>query len=235
MTVVDRMRARSFAAFRLAETKEKPPQPAHFSMETQQTATLSIGHSPCVGGRVPMLALPAGIDLRYAGIESERAGSPGMTLLNKTAWEIGAGLTTVAAMTGLATWIIFRKRPTAEELELARRQFLVQCGRLVDGMLLDVCEVKTEDGRTLNMLFFSYRIGGVDYECSQDITQLREVVDATQIRAGFPCTVRYHQANPHNSIVVAEGWSGLRKGLPQLRGFDDPDPIHAERLNQGRS
>ncbi len=65
---------------------------------------------------------------------------------------------------------MFRKRPTAEELERARRQFLVQSGRLVDGMLLDICEVAAEDGRTLTMLLFSYRIGGVDYECSQDIT-----------------------------------------------------------------
>jgi hypothetical protein len=181
-----------------------------------------------------MLTLPLAIELRYAGIESERAGSPGMTLLNKTAWEIGAGLVAVAAMTGLGAWIILRKRPTAEELELARRQFLVQCGRLVDGMLLDICEVNTEDGRTLDMLFFSYRIGGVDYECSQDITQLREVVDALHIQAGFPCTVRYHQANPHNSIVVAEGWTGLRKGLPHLRGYEDSDPVDARHLNPGR-
>jgi len=31
--------------------------------------------------------------------------------------------------------------------------------RLVDGMLLDVCEIQGEDGRTLTMLMFSYRIG----------------------------------------------------------------------------
>jgi hypothetical protein len=58
-------------------------------------------------------------------------------------------------------------------VERARRQFLVQSGRIVDGMLLDVCEVEAEDGRTLTMLLFSYRIGGVDYECSQDVTDMR--------------------------------------------------------------
>jgi hypothetical protein len=148
-----------------------------------------------------------------------------MTVLNKTAWEIAAGLTAVTALAGVAAWMALRKRPTPEELELARRQLLVQTGRLVDGMLLDVCEVKAEDGRTLSMLLFSYRIGGVDYECSQDITQLSGVVDAAQVRAGFPCTVRYQQGNPHNSIVVAEGWSGLRKGLPRVPAFEDPDPL----------
>ena len=74
-----------------------------------------------------------------------------------------------------ALWLVFRKRPTAEELERARRQFLVQSGRLVDGMLLDIYEVDAEDGRTLTMLLFNYRIGGVDYECSQDITDMRGV------------------------------------------------------------
>ena len=95
----------------------------------------------------------------------------------------------------------------------------MQSGRLVDGMLLDIYEVEAEDGRTLTMLLFSYRIGGVDYECSQDITAMRDVVDAVEVRAGFPCTVRYQPGNPQNSIVVAEGWTGLRDGLPQLPAF----------------
>ena len=71
------------------------------------------------------------------------------------------------------------------------------------------------------MLLFSYRIGGVDYECSQDITDMRGVVDINQIRAGFPCTVRYQPGNPQNSIVVAEEWTGLRVGLPVLPAFDE--------------
>ncbi len=147
-----------------------------------------------------------------------------MTLLGKTGWEIAGGLTTVAAMAAFAAWMALRKRPTADELELARRQLLVQTGRLVDGMLLDVCSVEATDGRTLTMLLFSYRIGGVDYECSQDITLMGSVVDAARVRAGFPCTVRYQSGNPQNSIVVAEGWSGLRERLPQLRAFEIPDP-----------
>jgi len=155
-----------------------------------------------------------------------------MSLLNKTAWEIAAGLTAVAAAAGVTAWLLMRKRPTPEELELARRQFLVQSGRLVDGMLLDVCDVDAGDGRTLKMLLFSYRIGGVDYECSQDITLMGGVVDAAQVRAGFPCTVRYQPGNPQNSIVVAEGWSGLRKGLPRLPALDDPDPLDLSHLPQ---
>jgi hypothetical protein len=157
-----------------------------------------------------------------------------MHLLNKYEWEIAAWLAAFAALTAFAAWLIFRKRPSAEELERARRQFLVQSGRIVDGMLLDIYDIAAEDGRTLTMLLFSYRIAGVDYECSQDITSIRRVVDTAQVRAGFPCSVRYQPGNPQNSIVVAEGWTGLRKGLPQLQSFDDPDPLDMSHLRPGK-
>jgi len=163
-----------------------------------------------------------------------------MTQFTVSDWEIAAGLAVIAGLGALGLWLVFRKRPTAEELERARRQFLVQSGRLVDGMLLDICEVdspyepKAEAGRMLTMLVFSYRIGGVDYECSQDITNMSEIIDAAQVRAGFPCTVRYQPGNPQNSIVVAEDWTGLRAGLPVLPVFEDPEPIDISHLRPGR-
>ena len=92
-------------------------------------------------------------------------------------------------------------------------RILSRSGRLVDGMLLDVREMEAADGRKLTMLEFSYRIGGVEYECWQDITSLLEVLDTVQVRAGFPCSVRYQSGSPQNSIVVAETWSGLRQVL----------------------
>ena len=160
-----------------------------------------------------------------------------MTHFNANAWVIAAAAVLGAALLALGLWLIFRKRPTAEELERARRMLLAHSGRLVDGMLLDVCEVEAEDGRTLTMLLYSYRIGGVDYESSQDITDMSGVVDALQVRAGFPCTARYQPGNPHNSIVVAEEWSGLRVGLPVFPAYEDPDPvdtIHLDSMRPGR-
>jgi hypothetical protein len=157
-----------------------------------------------------------------------------MMLLGKSAWEMAAGAASMAALGAFAAWLLLRKRATAEELERARRQFLVQSGRLVDGMLLDVYDVDGEDGQSRSMLLFSYRIGGVDYECSQDITSLREVVDPAGVRAGFPCTVRYQPGNHQNSIVVAEGWTGLRKGLPRLPVLEDPKPPDLSHLRPGR-
>jgi hypothetical protein len=156
-----------------------------------------------------------------------------MTFPNNNDWQIVAGISTVVAVAALALWLVFRRRPSAEEIERARRHFLVQSGRLVDGMLLDVYEVNAADGRTLTFLLFNYRIAGVDYECSQEITAMRSVVDSGEVRAGFPCTVRYQPGNPYNSIVIAEGWTGLREGLPQFPSIDDPNPIDRSHLEPG--
>lgn len=155
-----------------------------------------------------------------------------MILLNKSGWEIAGGAASIAVVGGAVAWLLWRKRPTEEEQEKLRRQLLVQSGRLVDGMLLDICEMDADDGRTLSLLLFNYRIGGVDYECSQDITSLGAVLDKSQVRVGFPCTVRYQPGNPQNSIVVAEGWSGLRAGLPQWKHYDDPEPIDTSHLHR---
>ena len=161
------------------------------------------------------------------------------------AWELIAGTALLVALCGLGIWLIlFRRRPTPEELERARRLFLSQSGRLVDGMLLDVREIDApikpsskltdEPAPKLTMLMYKYHFGGVDYECAQDDTSLLDVLDVTQIRAGFPCSARYQPGNPHSSIVVSEEWSGLRMGLPAQHVYDDPDPIDMSHLRPGR-
>jgi hypothetical protein len=166
-----------------------------------------------------------------------------MILHNPNAWEISTTAALVVVLLVAGFWLLLHKGPTPEERERARRQFLSDSGRLVDGMLLDICEVeappkqKDESGRTLTLLVYKYRIGGVDYESSQDITDMHGVVDAAQVRVGFPCSARYQPGNPQNSIVVAEEWTGLREGLPILPAYDDPDPLdtsHLEVLRPGR-
>ncbi len=156
-----------------------------------------------------------------------------MIASNYNGWQIAASISAVATVASLAVWLVMRRRPTAEEIERSRRQFLVQSGRLVDGTLLDVYEIAGEDGGARTYLLFSYRIAGVDYECSQEITALRSIVDPAAAPAGFPCSVRYQPGNPHNSIVVAEGWTGLRAKLPQWPAFDDPNPVDRSHLKRG--
>ncbi len=134
--------------------------------------------------------------------------------------EIAAGAVVVAGLGVAGAFLLLRKRPSALELEVARRQLLTQSGRLVDGTLLDVCEIPSDDGRKLTMLLYGYRMGGVDYECTQDVSDMLTMIEVGDIRAGFPCSVRYQPGNPQNSIVVAEKWSGLRATLPILPAYD---------------
>lgn len=138
-----------------------------------------------------------------------------MTLLSTDAIKTAGGLALLATLAVSAIWIFGRRRLTDEEIEQARRRFLAHSGRLVDGMLLDICEMEAEDGRALTLLVYSYRIGGVDYQCSQDVTGLSEVM-GKEVRVGLPCSVRYQPGSPQNSLVVAETWSGLRGNLADL-------------------
>ncbi|HEY0786640.1 MAG TPA: hypothetical protein VGD62_12280 [Acidobacteriaceae bacterium] len=114
---------------------------------------------------------------------------------------------------GLALYVATRKRTTAEELERIRRQDLVLGGRIIDGTILDIAELdETECGRPggMQLILYKYEIAGVSYECSQDVTNLKEVIRIEEIRVGFPCSVRYDTRQPENSIIVAENWMGLR-------------------------
>ena len=123
---------------------------------------------------------------------------------------------------GVAIYFAMRKKPSAEEMERERRGYLVQTGRIIDGTLLDISELDaSESGRPTGMqlLLYKYEIGGVVYECSQDVTPLRELVNIHDCRLGFPCSVRYDTHKPENSIVIAETWSGLR-------GTANSVPIH---------
>jgi hypothetical protein len=146
-----------------------------------------------------------------------------MNLENQKIWEIAVGVAAVAGVAALGAWLFFRKEPTADELEFMRRTFLTQSGRIVDGTLLDVHQMEAEDGRTITLLIYDYRIGGVDYECSQDISQMQGTVNAELVRAGYPCSVRYQPGNPQNSIVVAEKWSGLRSNIPFIVPYEDQE------------
>lgn len=114
---------------------------------------------------------------------------------------------------GVVAWSAMRKKPTEEELERQRRQQLVKTGRIIDGTLLDISDVDANSsGRTegMQLILYKYEIAGVVYECSQDVTYLKDQVNIYDCRLSFPCTVRYDSHRPANSIIVAEGWSGLR-------------------------
>lgn len=113
----------------------------------------------------------------------------------------------VAALGGLAWYVLRKPRPTAEEIEHARRVHLAEVGRITDGSITET-PYGLEETQTPRLIVYNYRIGGVSYEAAQDVTTLAELV--RDVRTDLPVQVRYEPHNPANSIVVAEGWSGLR-------------------------
>lgn len=114
---------------------------------------------------------------------------------------------------GAIAWSKLRKRPTEEELERQRREHLVKEGRIIDGTILDIADMDAgESGREsgMQLILYKYEIAGVEYECSQDVTNLKDYVNIYECRLAFPCSVRYDPRRPTNSIVVSEQWMGLR-------------------------
>jgi hypothetical protein len=117
---------------------------------------------------------------------------------------------TAAVGVGVRQWIRAH-RPTPEQRERARRQRLVQIGRICDGTVLDVQEISANGHGPTHLIIFSYDVGGVSYEASQDITHLRQFIDIHSCKLGLPSSIKYDPHNPGNSIVIAEAWTGLRQ------------------------
>jgi hypothetical protein len=122
--------------------------------------------------------------------------------------------TFVVGAVGLAalSYLMLRRKPkTADELEGKRRVWLTQVGRITDGTVIDVQELASESQRPATMLIYQYDVAGVSYEASQDVTYLRQWINLHSCRLGVPTSVKYDPHNPGNSMVVAEGWIGIRQ------------------------
>ena len=122
---------------------------------------------------------------------------------------MAAGMAAAAA--GVWQWIRSH-RTTPEQRERLRRERLAHVGRICDGTVLDVQEISANGHGPTQLLIYSYDVGGVSYEASQDVTHLRQIVDIESCKLGLPSSIRYDPRNPGNSIVVSEAWTGLRRG-----------------------
>jgi hypothetical protein len=117
-------------------------------------------------------------------------------------------VTVVSAASAMA-WFNGKKK-TPEQREALRRQRIGAQGRITDGTVLDVREYDYGAGQAVQMVLYAYQVAGVHYECAQEVTPLRELLDLNSHRIGIATGVRYDPHHPGNSIVVAEGWCGLR-------------------------
>jgi hypothetical protein len=103
-----------------------------------------------------------------------------------------------------------RRKKTPEQREALRRQRISAHGRITDGTVLDVQEFDSDTGHPVQMVIYTYDVAGVQYECSQDLTHLRQILDLHSCRIGVATSVKYDPYHPGNSIVMAETWCGLR-------------------------
>jgi hypothetical protein len=121
-------------------------------------------------------------------------------------WLIAAGCAVVFVVYAL----LRRKKKTPEELERERRAWLDGVGRITDGTVIDVQEIPSEGRSAAIHLIYKYDVAGVSYECSQDVTYLRQWINLHSCRLGLHTSVKYDPQNPGNSLVVSESWMGLR-------------------------
>jgi hypothetical protein len=111
-----------------------------------------------------------------------------------------------------AGYALMRRKPqSASDVERERRIWLNTVGRITDGTVIDVQEVAIDPTHPATMLIYQYDVAGVSYEASQDVTYLRQWINLHSCRLGLPTSVKYDSRNPGNSMVIAEGWMGLRQ------------------------
>ena len=123
--------------------------------------------------------------------------------------KIGLACAVAAILVSLAIWIARRRRSTPEKRERLRRLSIHTTGRIGDAFLTEVRE---------NLLHYTYQVRGVQYEASQDVSALRDLLPADPERMIGMVGMKYLSKNPANSILICEEWSGLRE--PSRR----PDP-----------
>jgi hypothetical protein len=116
--------------------------------------------------------------------------------------KIGLACAVAAALAALAFWIARRMRATPEKRERLRRLSIHTTGRLGDAFLTEVHE---------NLLHYTYKVRGVQYEASQDVSTLADHLPADPERMIGMVGMKYLSKNPANSILICEEWSGLRE------------------------
>lgn len=132
----------------------------------------------------------------------------------------------VAALIMIA-YAFFRPTEDPEATEKRRRLHLNQIGRIAEGQIVELSEHPPtpppprrkllgggahplQDLRARHLVSYSYAISGVTYHTAQDITGLEGQIRFERLVAGQPASVKYDPANPSDSILVADDWSGLR-------------------------
>jgi hypothetical protein len=143
-------------------------------------------------------------------------------------WKVIVGMIAAAiAAVAMIGYAFLRPEEAPEDVERKRRLHLNQIGRIAEGQVVDLVENPPEPPAPKKTVFgsrtqplapngprhlvsYSYAISGVTYHTAQDITGLESQVRIDRLVTGQPASIKYDPANPSDSILVADDWSGLR-------------------------
>jgi len=137
---------------------------------------------------------------------------------------IGGG--SLAAL-ALIAYAFARPAADPEAEERKRRLHLNLIGRIAEGQVVELAQhpappvekrggflgMRSQpvvDDRPRSLVSYSYSISGVTYHTAQDITGLEGQIRFERLVTGQPASIKYDPANPSDSIIVADDWSGLR-------------------------
>jgi len=115
--------------------------------------------------------------------------------------QIAALFGTAILLVAVAILIARQIQGTPEKRERKRRLTVNMEGRLGDALITEATD---------SALYYSYSVGGVQYEASQDVASLRHLLPPEPERLIGLASLKYTQRNPANSILICERWSGLR-------------------------
>ena len=121
-----------------------------------------------------------------------------LTAADEVTLALAVVLVVLLAIIGFRAWKYSRVSPA--ERERLRRDALVAAGKMGDATLTEIRD---------DLLVYSYDVRGMEYTASQDIALLKPYLPS-DLSALASVSVKYDARNPANSIVLAEGWTGLR-------------------------
>lgn len=133
---------------------------------------------------------------------------------------LGGGVVFAATLFALHR---FRKPLSAIEQERRRRDHVDQVGRIGSAIILDVLPAIPEavpaglpapedlaPADFYPIVIYRYEVCGVEYEASQDISQLGASLDPVRCIPGMATSIKYDPADPGNSILASDRWNGVR-------------------------
>ncbi len=112
----------------------------------------------------------------------------------------------VTAALAIFVWVLWRSRLTPQQRELRRefrrRQAISSQGRIIEALVTDIQD---------EAVYYSYQLQGVVYNTSQDVSVFSGSLPVAREKLVGPAACKYIVNNPANSIVICEGWSGLKR------------------------